>query len=326
MPPFSKYFLPTLLTLLLHPKIEAQQEQMYTQFMVYKSILNPAANGTFESPMLIGSFRNQWTGIDGAPKTRLLSFSRPFLNNKVGFGTNLSLFTIGISRYVSVECAYAYRVNLKRGIVSVGIQPGIRQIWQNWNDNRIHTTQPVPTDGAIPSGIQSKVIPNVGFGCYYAGLKRGKEKWFLGVSIPRLVKNNIDFAESGTTLSEEIQHFYLMTGYNYPLKDNLDFSPNLLFKYVRNAPLNADLNLTFNIKQKYIAGVTYRTGGDNNKAGESVDIILGLQTTKNLFLCASYDVSLSRLRKFSNGTIELTTRWWFNPPEGSIEKISKPNI
>ena len=32
----------------------------------------------------------------------------------------------------------------------------------------------------------------------------------------------------------------------------------------------------------------------------------------------SYDMGLTRLRKFNNGSIEATVRWWFNPPEGDV--------
>jgi len=309
----------------VHPA-RGQQEQMYTQFMMYKSALNPAANGSFESPTLVLANRNQWIGIDGAPNTQFLSYSMPTLSNRVGLGGNLIHNTIGITRTLTLELAYAYRIPLKRGVLGIGVQPSVRQFYQNWADDRLHATNPIPVDGAIPTTAQSKIIPNFGFGVFYSARKRGHERWYVGISAPRLVRNNIDFANGGILLSQEEQHFNAMAGYNFDVGENIVCTPQVLLKYVRNAPVDADINMMLAINQKFYGGFTYRAGGDTNKAGESVDLLAGIQATKNLFVGLSYDIGLTRLNKAGNGSIELSARWWFNPPEGSSDKISKPNI
>ena len=306
--------------------IWAQQEQMYTQFMLYKPAFNPAANGNYESPTLVAAYRSQWISIPGAPTSQFISYSMPMLSNRVGLGGNLIRSSIGITRTLTLEVAYAYRIALKRGTFCVGIQPSVRQFYQNWADDRLVATQPIPVDGAIPTAAQSKVVPNFGFGLYYSGKKRGRERWYVGLSAPRMVRNNIDFAEGGLPLSQESQHLNAMAGYNFQIDENIVFTPQVLLKYVHNAPFDADINMSMVLKEKFYGGFTYRTGGDTNKAGESVDVMAGIQATKNLFFCLSYDIGLTRLRKYSNNSIEMSARWWFNPPEGSNGKISKPNL
>ena len=79
------------------------------------------------------------------------------------------------------------------------------------------------------------------------------------------------------------------------------------------------------LKQKFYGGLSYRLGGDTNGAGESVDVLLGMQATENLFFCLSYDIGLTRLQQYSSGSIEATLRWWFNPPaQVSGDDIENP--
>jgi type IX secretion system PorP/SprF family membrane protein len=287
----------------------AQQEVMYTQFMFNKLAHNPAYAGSFESPELTANFRKQWAGIEGSPSTILLSYTQPILNRRVGIGGNLSRTSIGINRLITFDIAYAYRIAFRRGVLGVGLQPSIRHFYQNWLDPRIVAQQ--PNDGSIPTDVESKILANVGAGIYYTG-----QNWYAGAAAPRLIDNNIDFADVGQTLSRESRHFNVMGGITFKPNKEVSITPQMLLKYVKNAPLDLDLNGSIWLRDKYYGGLTYRTGGDTNGLGESVDILLGLQATENLFVCLDYGIGLSRLARVSNGTFEICARWWFNPPEG----------
>ncbi|MCC7245145.1 MAG: type IX secretion system membrane protein PorP/SprF [Saprospiraceae bacterium] len=300
--------------MLMAVTIGAQQEVMYTQFMFNKMAHNPAYAGSFESPELTAVFRRQWAGLEGSPQTILLSYSQPILRNRVGIGGNLSRTSIGINRMITVDIDYAYRISLDRGVLSIGLQPSIRHFYQNWADPRIKPLQ--TNDGAIPTDADSKIVANAGVGVYYTG-----QNWYAGASMPRLIDNNIDFADASANLSREARHFNAMGGITFKFdvgnNDKLKLTPQTLVKYVKNAPLDVDLNTSAWLNDKYYAGLTYRTGGDTNGAGESVDVLLGLQATPKLFFCLAYDIGFSRLARLSNGSFEFTGRWWFNPPEGT---------
>lgn len=319
------YFFSTLL-LLVCGSARAQQEQMYTQFMFNKLGHNPAYAGSVESPTLLAVYRNQWMGLEGAPNTQLLSYNQSLLDGHVGIGGNLLRNSIGINRTINLDLAYAYRIFFKHGFLGIGVQASMRSFYQNWADPRLITSQPVTTDGAIPTGAQSKLMPNFGFGAYYIGFNKHypKERWYFGIAAPRMVSNNIDFADSGGELSREIQHLNAMGGMNFHLTEEATLTPQVLLKYAFGAPFDADINVSLMLYEKYYGGITYRTGGDTKGLGESVDVLLGMQATKNIFFCLSYDIGLTRLRKFNNGSMEVTGRWYFNPPEG--EKRTKPNL
>jgi type IX secretion system PorP/SprF family membrane protein len=309
--------------LLFSISVYAQQEQMYTMFMFNKLAYNPGFAGNFESPTVSVIYRNQWMGFDGAPKTQAISYSQQVFSRRVGIGANLTRNTIGINKSITFDACYAYRIEFKRGNLAVGIQASIRNFTQNWNDPRIVASQ--ANDHAIPTDPKSKLMTNLGFGLYYTGMKRSKEKWYIGIAVPRVVNNSIDFADNGLEPSREVIHVNAMGGLHIYSTDDAVFTPQILLKYVRNAPIDVDANVSMLLYHKFYGGITYRTGGDTKGLGESVDVMPGLQATKNLFFALSYDIGLTRLRKYGNGSVEAVFRWYFNPPEGT-GKSTTPNL
>lgn len=295
----------------LHYGVSAQQEQMYTQFMFNKLAYNPAYAGSFVSPTLTAVYRNQWLGLDGAPKAMALSYTQPLLNNRVGIGGNISRQSIGINSNLTFDLAYAYRVQLKRGTVAIGLQASMRNIRQNWADSRLIAIS--PNDPGIPTDPKSKFVPNFGAGVYYNAYT---ERWYAGIALPRIVSNSIDFSEFGDVLSREVQHINAMGGIKLAATDELDVTPQVLLRYAFGAPFDAEMNVSALLQNRFYGGLTYRVGGDTNFLGESLDAALGFQAIDKLFFCFSYDIGLTRLKH--NGSIEATLRWYFNPPDDVV--------
>lgn len=314
----KKLYLPFLLVIAWQIA-SAQQEPQYTQFMFNKLAYNPAYAGTFESPTLTAIYRKQWMGLEGAPETQIISYNQRALNNRVGIGGNLMRNTIGITRTVTLDVPYAYRIPVKRGMLSMGLQFNVRHLYQNWADPRLNPTQTI--DNALPTDAQSRFLVNFGVGIFYSGYK-----WFAGIAAPRLLDNNIDFLDLDNELSREVQHFNGMAGMTFDLHKDISLTPQVLLKYVPGAPFDADVNVSVLVKQKFYGGVSYRMGGDTNGAGESVDVLLGMQATENLFFCLSYDIGLTRLQQYSSGSLEATVRWWFNPPAQIRDEDLPPAI
>lgn len=299
--------------------LTAQQEQMYTQFYFNKMAYNPGYAGSFSSPTLTAIYRQQWIGLDGAPNAQAVSYNQSMLNDRVGLGGSMMRQQIGISTNLTFELAYAYRIKLQRGHLAVGLQASMRNLRQNWADDRLQPLE--QNDPGIPTEPKSKFLPNFGAGLYYVAYSN---KWYGGVSIPRLVSNSIDFAEFGTVFSREVQHINAMGGVNLELNNDLSITPQALFRYAIGAPFDAELNVSAMLQKKFYGGLSYRVGGDTNGLGESVDAMLGLQATDNLFFSLSYDIGISRLRKYHSGSAEATVRWWFTPPD-DVQIIVPPN-
>lgn len=278
--------------------LSAQQEEQYTQFMFYKLGLNPGYAGSQDGPVISLLARQQWVGFEGAPQTQLVTFNMPLFNRKVGVGGSISRHTIGFFERYTAEAVYAYRLRIGRGALAIGIQGSVRFLRANFN--KAIATQPVSVDGAIPGDFQSKYVPNFGAGLYYSD-----QRFYIGISAPRLLTNNIDLADEEGVLSKEVNHVYAMGGLVFGLSDKVKLQPQVLLKYVNGAPFDADANLNFIYNDRFTLGVSYRLGGSKRSGiGESISGLTGFQINESLFFGIAYDATLSELRRYNSGTFE----------------------
>ncbi len=278
--------------------LPAQQEEQYTQFMYYKLGLNPGYAGSQDGAVISLLARQQWAGLEGAPQTQLVTFNMPLFNRKVGVGGTIARHTIGFFERYTAEAIYAYRLRIGRGALAIGVQGSVRFLRANFN--KAVATQPVSVDGAIPGDYQSKYVPNFGAGLYYSD-----HQFFLGISAPRLLTNNIDLADEEGVLSREVTHIYAMGGLVFGLSDKVKLQPQVLLKYVKGAPFDADANVNFIFNDRFTLGASYRLGGSKRSGiGESISGLAGFQINENLFFGVAYDATLSELRRYNSGTFE----------------------
>ena len=295
----------------------AQQEAQYTQFMYNKLAYNPAYAGSLGATTATGIIRSQWLGLEGAPKSQVFNIDAPLSDNRVGIGLNLARTTIGIATNYNADISYAYRVPLGKGNIGVGLQGSIRSFNANYSDERLISTQGTIFDASIPVGQQNKMTPNFGAGVYYK-----EEKLYIGFSVPRLLENNIDFSEDATVISESIRHFYLMGGYLFDVKENVQLQPQMLIKYAQNSPLDVDLNVNAIFMNKYMVGATYRVGGSSRGLpAESIDILFSTQVNEHFLFGIAYDVTVSELRDYSSGSIEAMVRYSFGPKNTAEKEV-----
>ena len=285
--------------------VTAQQEQLYTQFMFNKQLFNPAYVGNEDVASGTLLLRDQWNGFTGAPKTQLLSFATPLNDKKIGVGINLINHKIGLNKRLTIEGMYAYRINTDYGNFSLGLQGSIRKYDLDFRDASIVTTQSIDLDPTINPVRLTKNIFNFGFGLYF-----NTNLYYIGASIPRLAQANLDFDSNGE-ITEESRHIYLMGGGAFVINPTITFRPQLLFKYATNAPYDLDINAGLTFKEKYTTAITYRTGGNRGGIGESIDLIFSIQTSPQLMFGFAYDITMSDIRSYQNGSVEVMAHYMF---------------
>jgi hypothetical protein len=84
-----------------------------------------------------------------------------------------------------------------------------------------------------------------------------------------------------------------------------------LVKAVKGAPIEADINANFWIKDMVSIGASYRTG-------DAVAGLLELQLGGQFRLGYAYDHSVSKLVKYNQGTHEIMLRFEFGWERGQI--------
>jgi hypothetical protein len=102
-----------------------------------------------------------------------------------------------------------------------------------------------------------------------------------------------------------------MMGIVIPVNYSLDFVPQVLGRYTQAAPVDFDINASLIWKKDYAFGLTFRTGGGEDDLAESIDLIVSAKVARGLMLALSYDLTLSDLRRYSNGSIEVMMRYNF---------------
>lgn len=300
--------------------LQAQQERQYTQFMYNKLMVNPAYAGARSVPFVTAIYRNQWIGFNGAPKSFLASFNSPFITKRVGVGVTVSNFKIGLDNEFAATLAYSYDLIGREDIsLRAGIMGSVRSLNIDFSQ-----AQPANTGGdpSLDNEKNNSFYANVGAGLYATFVQR----FYVGVSVPRMYGNNIGINSTpGIQTAKETQHFYVMAGAVVPLNQDINLMPAILTKYVKNAPFDVDLNVNLEIKQKVIAGLSYRVGGDG--PGESMDFLVFWQAHPQFGVGLAYDFTLSKLRDYTAGSIELLIQADLKKGEGGTRRpMSNPRF
>lgn len=294
--------------------LTAQQEPQYTQFMYNKLGLNPGYAGSNETTCLTALHRSQWLGLEGAPTTQLISMSMPLSNQRVGLGLNIHRSTISIFARTSIDGMYAYRFRMGSGYLGIGLQGSVRFIDGDFADSRLQATEALDRDEAIDQNALNKTVPNFGAGVYYQN-----DGFYIGLSAPRFLKNNIDLNDGEGVIGTEVPHLNFMLGATAVLNDNIKFKPQVLVKFVENSPVDVDLNLSFVFINKFLAGATLRAGGERSTGlGESIDLLLGAQLIDNLYFGVAYDIGLTKLNQYHSGSLEGVLRYCFGKSQGEV--------
>lgn len=290
---------------------QGQQQALYTQFMYNKMVYNPGYVGSLEAPAVNILHRSQWIGFEGRPESTSLSYQTNVNENKIGLGGAIYRHSVGIHEDISLMGVYAYRVRIGNSYLGLGVSPSIKHWAIKYTDERIRATEGTVIDNAISDTDQSKFVANIGFGMYFHS-----DRFFIGLSAPRLARADLDFDKFDNSVGREALHFYFMTGYTIPLGQFVELTPQVMVRYVENAPLDLDVNAMLSMNRKYHLGMTYRSyHGIENVIGESIDVMAAMNITKSFMLGFAYDVGVSPLRTYHSGSLEFAARYIFLSPE-----------
>ncbi|MCS6980919.1 MAG: type IX secretion system membrane protein PorP/SprF [Flavobacteriales bacterium] len=276
----------------------AQQDPQFTQFFFNKPMLNPASVGIHGNICATLFNRLQWTGFKGAPRTTQLTADaslKPFINSDVGVGLTVFNESIGFFTNTGLRVAGAYRIPIgELGRLSLGIDLGFLN--QAVNPDWIYAD---PNDPNIPPKASS-IAFDAGLGAMFQAAN-----WYAGLSVTHIPGMKL------RDLNQRMaRHLWLIGGYTFRGiggNPNWDISPNLAVKTdMKVASFDVNCNVIF--KQRFWGGLNYRFQ-------DAVALNLGatfLQKPKwSLGAGYSYDLTTSRIIRFSSGTHELMVRYCF---------------
>ncbi len=294
-----------LICLLLFVSLEAQQDPQYTQFMFNKLSFNPAYAGSAKGTCITGLYRNQWVNFDGHPITQVLSLHTLLKNERVGLGIAMVRDRIGPSTSVNVQLNYAYRFQLGTGEMALGLMGNIRDYKLDFSKETLNDN----FDLLVDSPERNKTLINAGAGVYYEN-----QSFYAGLSIPRLIKNDISLlpegVESSMVQAKEETHAFLMAGAILPIAEKISFKPAGLLKYAVDAPFSLDLHAGLIFYEMVHTGVTYRTGQSSlTSLGESIDLVMQIYLNDSFVVGGAFDFTLSELADYNSGSFEILLQY-----------------
>lgn len=286
--------------------LTAQQQPLHTMFMYNKLLVNPAYAGYHEHVCATAIVREQWLGFDGAPKTQSLSIHGPLSSQRIGIGMNLERRSIGVSSSTTIDAIYDYRVPMGDGTLSLGVQASGRFLEVDYSDPAVRTTQDISIDQGVEAISDHKFVANVGAGIYYS-----TNAFYVGLSSPRLMSSDIDFEVNNLFTAKEQAHFYLMSGVALKLDHRMSFVPQVMVRYTEAAPVSVDLNLGIRWREDHSVAISFRKGGVDKQLLESIDLMASAKILRGLRIGAAYDFTMSELKRYSDGSIEVMLMYCF---------------
>ncbi len=303
----------TIIFILCGLSLWAQQEPHYTHFMYNQQLYNPAFVGSRNTPSFTALHRSQWIGFEGAPSSQVLSFQSPIMRERAGIGGTMSHYSIGVSSAWFGSAAYSYNLRLTPDLnVRLGLQATLEYLGINFGDEKVVTTSQFDPS-FNENSYQDDYVGNVGVGAYLTY----KNLFYLGVSAPQLYPNDIGLNDISNITAQIAPHRYINLGASIPVTGQLDLMPNFMVKWVDHAPLSFDLNFNVRYLQKLTAGLTYRMGGSGK--GESMDGLVFFQIHPKFGAGLGYDFTLSKIREYQSGTVELLLRYDLRDDKGDLE-------
>jgi type IX secretion system PorP/SprF family membrane protein len=290
-------------------QVRAQQDKMFSQYMFNMMALNPAYAGSRDVLSMSALYRNQWTGVQGAPQTATFTMDMPLNQERVGVGLQLYGDKAGVVEEAGAFASYAFRIKVgTKTTLALGLQGGASSYRANLAEVRTTPDGSGQVDPAFASNI-SKVLPNFGTGIYLSN-----DRSYLSLSVPRLIKNKISEYNIGRIRTVQVRHAYLAAGFVVGISPVVKMKPSMLIKYAEGAPLGFDGNINFWFADRIAIGGSIRRNQFSTWSNYTTDAIVGMlevQLTDQFRFGYAYDRTMNNLQSVAPSSHEIMIRYEF---------------
>ncbi len=316
---------------------EAQFRPHYTQYILNNYIVNPALTGIDNYIDVKMSMRNQWLGIDGAPKTfyatvhgslgkddfrqNATSFDMIGQNTRGneflpqyttaaphhGIGFTALNYKTGYINRITSYATYAYHIGLNE---NTSLSAGFGLGFSSFNIDRSKITLANSSDPFVDETIATmkKIKPELN-----AGLWLYSSKYFIGISAQQIIPSKLSLVDNAENKSTLVPHLFATAGYRVPISFDVSFIPSVMVRYISNLPIGVDFNLKAQFQDAFWIGANYR-----NQDGFAA--MLGMNFAKKVQISYAYDLNKGQylLSTMNRGTHEIVLGFLLNNKYGSL--------
>jgi type IX secretion system PorP/SprF family membrane protein len=331
----KNYF--TLILMLCSLLSFSQQRPHYTQYIMNNYIVNPAIGGIENYVDVKLSMRNQWIGIEGAPKTFYATVHGPIGKKDYrgsatsfdmkgqnprgkeywanytaaephhGLGITALNYSTGYINRSTAYATYSYHQGLS-GTTSLAAGFGLG--FSSFNINRSKITLATPFDPAIGTATSNltKIKPELN-----AGLWLYSTNYFIGLSAQQIIPVKINLIDSSAYKSTLVPHLFFTAGYRFFLSEDITALPSAMIRYVAGTPISIDLNFKAQYRDLFWLGGNFRNG-------DGFSGIVGLNIAQTLNVSYAYDLNRGKylLSTMNRGTHEIVLGFTLNNVYGDL--------
>jgi type IX secretion system PorP/SprF family membrane protein len=244
----------------------SQSRKYISQFSHFQSYFNPGLTG-YEGSTVRGFVRNQWAGMEGAPKTYFFSTELDFgqlageedpdLMGQNAVSVNLLHDTYGAFRETELMLGYASRVRISDNH-SLRLGVGINYQQVRLDGNALSPEeQNDPTLGQYLGQFSDMQILD-----FNLGLALTHRKYYVSYGMHRVNRGRI---ASGDTFMEGYPSSkMLQAGFRERLSPNLAVITNAFFRSQKNLPNQLDMNMKVLLMDRVWIGGGHRVDYASN--------------------------------------------------------------
>lgn len=294
--------------------ITAQQVSQYSLYALNPYAHNPAYAGLENTLVATGVYRQQWSGLQGAPATQHVNAHLPIYAISSGVGLRVENDVIGAHNTVQAALSYSYQINVSReALISFGLTGGWLQYTLDGNKLRA----PEGTYAEPSFSHNETVLPlgkvQAGAPIFEAGAYLQTKKWELGISAQPVFATALKEKGNGGFGLQPVQHYFLYSSYAVPLGESLTLKPSLLVKSdFRETQIEVSAMARW--RENTFAGASMR--GFGNSAKDAAVLFVGFKLNEKTTLAYAFDIPLSSLSVAHRGSHELLLRYSLNKPIG----------
>ena len=289
---------------------EAQQVPLLNQYVYDPSLTFPASAALGESPQLAVLYRQQLTGVEGAPNNLALSYRNP-LGKHFGYAINLVNMSVGLLNETRFQASLAYQLKVaKQHKVTFGLT--LASGFFSLND-----------EAANPETLADPVIQNLlgsngstwsaGFGLGYSF-----KEFSLDLSFPDAFKASLSNGDYVALSDSNRPDILLALGYRIPI----NIRKQIFIKPIAGLRYQEVLGTEFDLLGELEVGPRLSiTGGYRGAYGSSLGA--SFQVTSNIRLSYNQDLGNSEAPFIARGASEIGLHFKFRSKLDKAEEIKQ---
>ncbi len=285
-----------LIILLSLSLMRAQQQTVYTSYLLNPYLYNPAYAGVVPGTQFTLGHRSQWVGFDGAPRVSMLSgWGNLKKKPHMAVGGMVLSDRGGLIQRTAFQGSYAYHLKFnKKYAMSFGLAFGGVQY-----NVKVYDAKPYDQGDEF---LNSEVLRAFAFDAN-AGVHFYSKEFFFGLSNQQMLNSKIRWSNSNGRLSP---HYYAYTGYNFRVSKDSDWvvQPSILVRMSAPVPHQFEYHLRVIYKEMIWVGGSVREKS-------SASVLFGCNLFKALSLSYAYDFTTTELSNYSSGSQEICVSYLF---------------